>query len=465
MTSLLDSVAAAIAALSSVPRDVTAYRTLADVQLLELTRALATAQRLCDAHAAVAAAEIDRRSAPELGYDGLAQRSGSRTAVELVRVTTGSTAKDAAAAVRAGQLAHDAAAPPDSVSGEIAAGPRPWLSAVGVALGSGLSVAAANAIRNGLGEPAEGVDASALGLAAAKLCEAAAVLDADRLYRRARELRDELDAEGIAAREMARRERRALRYRRLPDGMVRITWELDPESAAIVGDLYDRATSPRRGGPRFVDRTASELAQRILNDDRTTEQLSSDVFVELLSAGADADSSSLLGTGAPMIAVLVTAADAAARRGHGHIEGQPDPVSIATVERLACGGSILPVMFEGTDVLNLGRSQRLYSNRQRRALAVRDGGCRMPGCDRPPAWTEAHHIEQWERDSGPTDLANGILLCRHHHLLVHNNAWEIRRTDGAYWLVPPPDVDSSQQPIAMPTKSPAVAHLIRERVG
>jgi hypothetical protein len=465
MTSLLDSVAAAVAALSGVPRDVTAHRALPDAELLELTRALAAAQRLCDAHVAVAAAEIARRSAPELGYDGLAQRSGARTAVELVRVTTGSTARQAAAAIRAGQLAHDAATPADPASGELPPGPRPWLHSVGLALGSELSVASADAIRNGLGEPSGGVDETALGRAAAALCEEATVLDADRLYRRARELRDELDAEGIADREAARREKRGLRFRRLPDGMARITWDLDPESAASVGDLYDRATSPRRGGPRFVDGRASEVAQRILDDERTTEQLASDVFVELLTFGADADSSRLLGSGAPVITVLVTATDAAARHGHGRIEGQPDPVSIATVERLACGGTVVPVVFDATDVLNLGRSQRLYSNRQRMALAARDGGCRIPGCDRPPSWTEAHHIEHWERDGGPTDLANGILLCRHHHLLVHNNAWEIRRTDGAYWLVPPPDVDPSQRPIAIPSKSAGVADLIRERVG
>lgn len=465
MTSLLDSVAAAVAALSSVPRDVTAHRALPDAQLLELTRALAAAQRLCDAHAAVAAAEIARRSAPELGYDGLAQRSGARTAVELVRVTTGSTARHAAAAVRAGQLAHDAATPPDPASGELLPDSRPWLRAVGLVLGSGLSMDSAEAIRNGLGEPSGGVDEAALGRAAAALCEEATVLDADRLYRRARELRDGLDADGIADREAVRREKRALRFRRLPDGMARITWDLDPESAASVGDLYDRATSPRRGGPRFVDGRAREIAQSILDDERTTEQLASDVFVELLRVGADADSSRLLGTGAPVVTVLVTAADAGGRRGHGRIEGQPDPVSIATVERLTCGGTIVPMVFDGTDVLNLGRSQRLYSNRQRMALAARDGGCRMPGCDRPPSWTEAHHIEHWERDGGPTDLANGILLCRHHHLLVHNNAWEIRRTDGAYWLVPPPDVDPLQRAIAIPSKSAAVADLIKERVG
>jgi len=48
---------------------------------------------------------------------------------------------------------------------------------------------------------------------------------------------------------------------------------------------------------------------------------------------------------------------------------------------------------------------------QRLAMADRDGGCTYPGCDRPPAWTEAHHIDWWAKDGGATDLERGTLLC------------------------------------------------------
>ncbi|MHB1172406.1 MAG: HNH endonuclease signature motif containing protein, partial [Lacisediminihabitans sp.] len=48
-----------------------------------------------------------------------------------------------------------------------------------------------------------------------------------------------------------------------------------------------------------------------------------------------------------------------------------------------------------------------FNRKQRVALAARDGGCRRPGCERPPSWTEAHHIQHWVRDHRRTDLANG----------------------------------------------------------
>ena len=159
----------------------------------------------------------------------------------------------------------------------------------------------------------------------------------------------------------------------------------------------------------------------------------------------------------------------AARAGLGFIEGQTEPVSIATVERHICEAGTVPVHFN-TDgqVVNLGREQRLFSARQRKALAARDGGCRFGDCERPPSWCEAHHIDHWKRDNGKTDIDAGILLCQHHHMLLHNNGWEIERggpgNSASYWLVPPVDVDPEQKRIVMPVKS-AAARRLMGRVG
>ena len=76
--------------------------------------------------------------------------------------------------------------------------------------------------------------------------------------------------------------------------------------------------------------------------------------------------------------------------------------------------------------LDVGRRTRTIPPAIRRALVVRDGGCRAGGCDRPPAWTDAHHLRHWA-DGGPTTLDNLVLLCRRHHRLVHEGA------------LPPPD--------------------------
>lgn len=423
----------AVDAVAAIPMDAVAYTALTDASLIALARRGAELERSAGAHAALIAGELARRSAPSLGHAGLAASSGFRTPAELVQSATGGSVRDAVVAVRVGLLAHSAAG--------TACDERQWLGSVGAAIvGDGLSVASAESISSGLGSPTASVPADVLGAAAAQLCAEAASLDADQLFRRARQLRDELDVAGIAEREDDRREQRALRLRRQPNGMSRLTWELDPESAALVGDLYDRATSPRRGGPRFVDPDAASAASRIADDARTTEQLASDVFLNLLRVGSDADSSQLLGSGAPSVRVIVTEAALRSRSGSAFIEGQADPVSIETAERLACTGSTLEVRFASGQPLDVGREHRLYTARQRIALAVRDGGCRWPGCDRPPSWTEAHHINHWARDGGRTDVADGVLLCRYHHLLAHNNGWEIRREGSDYWLVPPPGV-------------------------
>jgi hypothetical protein len=150
------------------------------------------------------------------------------------------------------------------------------------------------------------------------------------------------------------------------------------------------------------------------------------------------------------------------RTGRAHFAAQPGtpelPTTIATAERLACAGDTVTITLDPHgQPLDVGREQRLYSRRQRIALAARDGGCRWPDCERPPSWSEAHHIRQWARDGGRTDVADGILLCRHHHLLSHNNGWEITREHADYWLIPPPDIDPEQQPIPLPSKSRALA--------
>ena len=121
-------------------------------------------------------------------------------------------------------------------------------------------------------------------------------------------------------REQARRTARSLRLVRQTNGMTRLVRVMDPETAATITTLYDRATSPRRSGPRFVNEDDAATAERILRDARITEQLASDTSTNLLRHGATTDSTRLL-----------------------------DPVHITTVERLACAGP------SQTFTLNTGR--------------------------------------------------------------------------------------------------------------
>ncbi|MCC6270897.1 MAG: hypothetical protein IT190_06440 [Microbacteriaceae bacterium] len=535
------AVAAARSAAARVPDQLADVRELDDGVLLASQRELSELRRIVDARSSLVAGEIAYRSRRELGYTGLAQKQGFQSAEKLIQSATGSSRRDATTLVTAGTLVHEAmiadSADPDT--GEIPEGfsvREPWLAAVGAAVAKGLlTIDAARAIRSGLGEPrsdgpggselgsselgcdGSGVTAAALAGAVDELLLAndhsPNGLNSDELYRRARDMRDELDEAGIAQREQVLYSQRSLRRTMRPNGLSRYTLDPDLEMSAWLDDVYDKLTSPRRGGPRFVDAGDREWSEAIATDTRSTEQYLHDAFMGILHKGVDTDlteaqaaennvgsattgtaksgtaqsgtaqsgtaqfGTAQSGTGAsarrrpriigsrvPAVRVLVTEEALRSRTGHGRIEGSDIPVSIESVERAVClGGTIFVGVDKRGNIIDLGRESRLFTTYQKVALAVRDGGCMFDGCDRAAGWTEAHHINHWARDGGKTDVADGILLCRHHHMLVHNNHWEIVRKDGAYWLIPPPDIDREQTPRKLVSKSAVMRDFRREQ--
>jgi hypothetical protein len=123
-------------------------------------------------------------------------------------------------------------------------------------------------------------------------------------------------------------------------------------------------------------------------------------------------------------------------------------LSPAAARRIACDAAIIPaVLGSRSQPLDVGRQSRLVTGPLRRALVLRDGGCTFPGCDRPPPWTDAHHIIHWG-NGGPTHLGNLALLCRPHHRLVHHTDWQIRINpkDGLPEFIPPAYIDPDQRP-------------------
>ncbi|MFD0520409.1 HNH endonuclease signature motif containing protein [Paractinoplanes durhamensis] len=123
------------------------------------------------------------------------------------------------------------------------------------------------------------------------------------------------------------------------------------------------------------------------------------------------------------------------------------PISPAEARLLACDARIIPaVLGTAGQVLDVGRARRLFTGPIRRALILRDRGCCFPGCDRPPSWSEAHHIIPWA-DGGATALSNACLLCRHHHRAIHNTDWQVRlNPDGHPEFLPPPTLDPQRRP-------------------
>jgi hypothetical protein len=138
-----------------------------------------------------------------------------------------------------------------------------------------------------------------------------------------------------------------------------------------------------------------------------------------------------------------------------------DDLSVADARRLACTANLLPMVLDGeSQPLDLGRSARLFDKAQRIALAARDGGCVFPGCHRPPAWAEAHHVTPWSL-GGETDLDNGALLCGRHHRLIHHGVWDIRiGADKLPEVIPPERVDPSAGRSATPASDTATDNTI-----
>ena len=172
---------------------------------------------------------------------------------------------------------------------------------------------------------------------------------------------------------------------------------------------------------------------------RTTGQVDFDTLAAILTAGIHAEHDGIVPTRAiHEVVVHIPAADLIDRTGGGWAEGILTRLPIPSVEKIACtGGTRLLVTGEHGEPLHLGRTTRLFAPAQKTALAARDGGCAWPGCTAPIAFTDAHHIHWWHRDTGPTDIDNGILLCSHHHHAIHTtHQWQIRLHHHQPYLVP-----------------------------
>jgi len=127
--------------------------------------------------------------------------------------------------------------------------------------------------------------------------------------------------------------------------------------------------------------------------------------------------------------------------------GDLGTMSAAEARIHACDCKLIPVVL-GTksEPLDLGRHHRLVSTPLRRALYLRDRGCAFPGCHRPPRHCQGHHIRHWA-DGGPTELGNLVLLCAHHHRLLHRSGWQVRiATDGLPEFLPPAFLDKRRKP-------------------
>ena len=225
-----------------------------------------------------------------------------------------------------------------------------------------------------------------------------------------------------------RRARRRMRVtlRDLGDGMTRITADLPTLHADLLLTQLHAYSSPRRahltdGSLAQVDRRDPESGERLPYGRLLAEGLCS--LVERLPRSATprhgGDAATLLVT---IDHDRLVRDVGVARLSTGH------EISVGEARRMACTAGLLPmVLAGGSQPLDVGRRKRFHTPAMRKALAVRDRECRADGCDIPAAWCEAHHAIPWAASRGPTNVADGLLLCSFHHHRAHDRQYATDR--------------------------------------
>lgn len=225
--------------------------------------------------------------------------------------------------------------------------------------------------------------------------------------------------------------RRSFRLWRDAEGVRRGSIVFDDFGGAWTQAVLDAALRPRRGGPRFVDPDERASAEALAADPRTNDQLAYDLLLDVFRAGALADAKAVFGTRQAGVRVVISAAGlevgAAGAPAVGLTEDDQTTLPAWLIAQQTCESGTVTCTFDGAgNPLDLGRDARLFTPKQRIALAARDGGCRWRGCDRPASYCEAHHIDSYAT-GGRTDVDRGILLCRFHHMELHHGGWRITR--------------------------------------
>ena len=252
------------------------------------------------------------------------------------------------------------------------------------------------------------------------LLDAARTLDPSRLRYVTRYLRYCVDPDGSEAAAEEAHARRYLNISQTFDGIFVIDGQLDPEAGSAVRAAIAALNKP------------------LPNDERTPGQRRADALGEL--AHRQLRGGHLPTTHGQRPHLVVTVPEQSLRGASsepGEMSGA-GPVSARTVQRLACDAAITEIAVDASGApVRAGEESRTIRAPLRTALIVRDRGCRFPSCDRPPEWTDAHHIRH-RADHGPTRAENLVLLCRVHHRLVHEGGWRLDRgEDGSLEAIPP----------------------------
>lgn len=320
---------------------------------------------------------------------------------------------------------------------------RRWHAVASAVRGGDVNTAQARVIVRCLEDLPDAVPQDVLSAAEAALIDHAARFAPKQLARIGRhilsvvapELVDEAEGRRLAALEAEARRRTRLNLRRLGNGTTRISGILPDAVATRLATYLEAYANPRRDlglatdGPSGADALARLPYPRRLGE----------AFCQLVQT-LDPKRLPVHGGDATTLIITIPFASLTSALGVGEVLGagtipsdpDADPcagerLTAAQARRLACNAKLIPAVLGGdSEILDVGRAQRLFTAAQRRALLLRDRTCRAAGCDIPGTWSEAHHWISWV-DGGLTDLDNGVLLCAHHHHRVHDPDYLVER--------------------------------------
>jgi hypothetical protein len=180
-------------------------------------------------------------------------------------------------------------------------------------------------------------------------------------------------------------------------------------------------------------------------DPRSRAEREGDALAELVDLMLRADQLPEHGGEPVTLTVTMRYDDLADKLGEGMLDNG-ERIPVEQVRRMACNAGIIPLILgERSQPMDIGRKTRSFPAGIRRVLVARDKGCAFPGCGRPPKQCDAHHIQHWA-NGGVTSVKNAVLLCRHHHTLIHQSEWEVKMVHGLPAFYPPSWLDPEQKP-------------------
>ncbi len=267
------------------------------------------------------------------------------------------------------------------------------------------------------------------------------------LASRMAELIDPAGAEQEEADRLAREERRAKAGRFLklrPDhhGSLTITGRLPVADGALLAAQIEALMPP--------------ISSYRSNDELPTPEMRrADALVLLAEQAANAGTLPAQGFDRPTVKITIPLETLTDGLGPAATLDDGQPISAGQARRLACDADIIPVVLGGnSEILDVGRSQRLFTKGLRIGLIARDQGCAFPHCDVTAAACEGHHIIPWHQ-GGDTALSNGVLLCPWHHRLIEpdpgqseHSQWQVflDPDTGRPWFTPPRHIDPARRP-------------------